>query len=56
MDTLYGIGNLRNGRPGMASFVKIARDASISVEALLSGRLGEAGSCPTCRAPVRRIA
>ena len=56
VDTLYGIGNLRHGRPGMASALKITRAAGIPVEKLLSGQLGEAGACPTCSAPVRRVA
>jgi hypothetical protein len=56
VDTLYEIGNLRSGRPGMASAVKIARAAGMPVEKLLSGRLSEAGACPTCSAPARRVA
>lgn len=56
VDTLYGIGNLRHGRPGMASAVKIAKAAGMPVEKLLSGRLGLADQCPTCSAPVRRVA
>lgn len=55
LDTLYGIGNMRFGRPGMATAVKIAKSAGVTAEQLLSGKLALADRCPTCGAE-RRVA
>ena len=53
---LSGDHRARLGCPGMASAIKIGRVTGVPIEKLLSGRLTKAGACPTCSAPVRRVA
>jgi hypothetical protein len=46
MDTLHSV--TRHKRPSATIALRVAQAAGMAVEVLLSGKLTEAGCCPTC--------